>query len=110
MFIKRGPGQNLNHSASAAAAAAAAAAAVCAVGPDGSGLIPCGGGHGKGCEAGKGGCHLGREVARFQLQIAPRHVIPPQCKEDILRRAFRGADEHSGIQVGGKCLPEEKRF
>ena len=30
-----------------------------------------------------------REVARFQLQVAPRHVIPPQHKKDILKNAFR---------------------
>ena len=30
-----------------------------------------------------------REVARFQLQLAPRHVITPQHKKDILKNAFR---------------------
>ena len=30
-----------------------------------------------------------REVARFQLPMAPRHVIPPKHKKDILTKAFR---------------------
>lgn len=34
----------------------------------------------------------GREVTRFQLQMAPRHVITSQCKEDILKKAFRSEE------------------
>ena len=30
-----------------------------------------------------------REIARFELPLAPRHVIPPQCKKDIITKAFR---------------------
>ena len=28
-------------------------------------------------------------MARVQLQLAPRHVIPPHHKKDILKNAFR---------------------
>ena len=30
-----------------------------------------------------------REIARFELPLAPRHVIPPQYKKDIITKAFR---------------------
>ena len=30
-----------------------------------------------------------REVARYELQVAPRHVISPHHKKDILKKAFR---------------------
>ena len=33
-----------------------------------------------------------REVARYELQLAPKHVIPNSNKRDILRRAFRFGD------------------
>ena len=38
-----------------------------------------------------GGC--GRTVARFELKMAPRHVIPDQCKEDILKNAFKNFED-----------------
>ena len=37
-----------------------------------------------------------REVARFQLPMAPRHVIPPKHKKDILTKAFRFHKNNDG--------------
>lgn len=37
-----------------------------------------------------------REVARYELQMAPRHVIPSQHKKDILKKAFRLFEASSG--------------
>lgn len=90
-MFKRGGGggaQSVNSAVAAAAAAAALAAAASPCNGNGNGIHPCNGGSG-------GGRTSGREVARYELKMAPRHVIPPQCKEDILKRAFRNHDDLS---------------
>ena len=41
-----------------------------------------------------------REIARFELPLAPRHVIPPQYKKDIITKAFR-FHAHEGMFFKG---------
>ena len=36
----------------------------------------------------------GRTLTRFELKMAPRHVIPNHNKADIVRNAFKKFDEH----------------
>ena len=38
----------------------------------------------------------GRTLARFELKMAPRHVIPNQCKQDILQKAFKNSEDSQG--------------
>ena len=70
---------NANHSTnSAVACVVAALAGVQATGED----IP------------KNPNKNGRTLTRFELKMAPRHVIPNQNKADIVRNAFKKFDEH----------------
>ena len=87
-MFKRNTG---THSANSAVAAAVAAMAGVGGLPNGGGLsgeedpIPVN------SRSNNGGC--GRTVARFELKMAPRHVIPDQCKEDILKNAFKNFED-----------------
>ena len=40
-----------------------------------------------------------RELARYELQIAPKHVIPPHHKKDILKRAFKFREDYSSKKM-----------
>ena len=50
----------------------------------------------------------GREVARFELPLAPRHVIPPQHKKDILSKAF--CFQSNGMYITFNCRNLEILF
>ena len=86
-MFKRNTGTHSTNSAVAAAVAAMA----------GVGGVPAGGVSGEedpipvNSRSNNGGC--GRTVARFELKMAPRHVIPDQCKEDILKNAFKNFED-----------------
>ena len=90
-MFKRNTGTHSTNSAVAAAVAAMAGV--------GGGGVPAGGVSGEedpipfpvNSRSNNGGC--GRTVARFELKMAPRHVIPDQYKEDILKNAFKNFED-----------------
>ena len=89
-MFKRNTGTHSTNSAVAAAVAAMA----------GVGGVPAGGVSGEedpipvnSRSNNGGGCGGGRTVARFELKMAPRHVIPDQYKEDILKNAFKNFED-----------------
>ena len=91
-MFKRNTGTHSTNSAVAAAVAAMAGV--------GGGGVPAGGVSGEEDpipfpvnSRSNNGVGCGRTVARFELKMAPRHVIPDQYKEDILKNAFKNFED-----------------